>query len=174
MLVHSIFNSVDGEVNIFGQGVFSTFLRLAGCNLRCSWGGECCDTPHALRPSDGKEMSISSVIEELEKIGCSKITITGGEPLLQIEEVVELCRRLPDCDFTIETNGSIEIPDTLLGLRNVYFVIDCKMDSSGMSDNDIGRKNYKKLSEDDYIKFVIYDRDDYNDALSIYEHDILP
>jgi 7-carboxy-7-deazaguanine synthase len=61
--VNDIFASIDGEVNGWGQGRPTTFIRLSGCNLRCSY----CDTKQTWQP--GMSMSTKEVAEEIKKIG---------------------------------------------------------------------------------------------------------
>lgn len=163
MNVYAIFLSIDGEVNLFGQGNLSVFLRLAGCNLRCAY----CDTIQAQGERSGKEYSIENVVREISgfpRIG--KITITGGEPLIQQQSVQELCRILKiqrkRINISIETNGSILIePWKYYGAS---FVADWKLPSSGMSMN-MEADNFRYLGHDDVIKFVISDRLDFDEAL---------
>lgn len=161
MKVYSIFNSIDGEVNLWGQGHFSTFIRLAGCNFEkrpCKY----CDTKYAQSKDSGKEMSIEQIVEEVEKIGCKKVTITGGEPLLQGEEVRKLTRKLwfAKHHTSIETNGSFPL------LRGVFvgsWVIDWKLTGSGMGEY-MKVEHFTPLSANDFVKFVILDKPDYEEA----------
>ena len=89
MKIHSHFISIDGEVNKWGQGVPSVFLRLQNCNLRCSY----CDIPEAQDPKGGRVLSVDQIVEIIRGYECEKITITGGEPLLQEDEIHELLNR---------------------------------------------------------------------------------
>lgn len=102
MKISEIFKSLQGEGPSLGRP--AVFLRLAGCNLRCSW----CDTPYAQK--GGEECSIESVVERLKKVGVEQtkyLVITGGEPILQIEEIRELIFWLQDSiRVGIETNGT--------------------------------------------------------------------
>ncbi|MEM1582972.1 MAG: 7-carboxy-7-deazaguanine synthase QueE, partial [Candidatus Bathyarchaeia archaeon] len=86
MKISEIFFSIEGEGIEIGRP--EVFVRLSGCNLRCSW----CDTKYALK--NGKEMSIEEIIQEIGKYPCKNISITGGEPLLQRKELLELVKRL--------------------------------------------------------------------------------
>jgi 7-carboxy-7-deazaguanine synthase len=160
--VYSIFNSIDGEVNKYHQGRVCTFIRLAGCNIRCKF----CDTKYAQKITSGKDMDIDEVVFEVEKIGCKNVTITGGEPLLQNIQVAELIRVLDRKKYfiSVETNGSLSSFQTQL--KHVSFVMDYKLPSSGMEKNmRIG--NFLLLRESDFIKFVIQDRNDYDRALAV-------
>lgn len=76
MFVNEIFNSIDGEG--LRTGELATFVRLAGCNMRCSY----CDTLYALNENDGKDLKIDEIIQEVEKYKTKNITLTGGEPLI--------------------------------------------------------------------------------------------
>ena len=76
MIVNEIFSSIDGEG--LRTGELTTFIRLAGCNMRCSY----CDTAYALNSSSGREMSINEIVREIEKYKVNNITLTGGEPLI--------------------------------------------------------------------------------------------
>lgn len=164
MLVHNIFQSIDGEVNCRGQGQIATFLRLAGCNLECSY----CDTALARLKENSMTMTPTQIYEELERRKSHKITITGGEPMEQLEELEELVAVLhyrpkqtkgPSPFISIETNGShkvhIDWP--------VCWVMDYKLKSSGMSEA-MKLQNFKGLRDRDFIKFVISDRQDYEQA----------
>ncbi len=124
MNVTEIFTSIDGEVNHFGQGVMTTFIRLAGCNLACSY----CDTPKAHHA--GKQMTIPTILLNVIELGCRKITITGGEPLLQAEETLPLIDILTTegYDVSIETNGTLYIPLSYIRYENVSWVVDYKLD----------------------------------------------
>lgn len=158
MKIYSIFPSIDGEVNSYHQGVVSTFIRFSGCQLSCSY----CDTRYALKISDGKEMSLDEIMEEVEKIGIRKITITGGEPLLQKDDFFHLTKRLwhDKYKFTVETNGSI----SLVGYGVSSWIVDYKLPSSGeyLSMKD---EIFFDLRANDFVKFVIKNRNDYNTAL---------
>lgn len=164
MKINEIFKSINGEVSGGTQGRICTFIRLQGCNFypeECSY----CDTKYAQDLKSGYELTIPQIIEEVEKNKCNYITITGGEPLFQ-EETISLINQLADYYFhiSIETNGSIKIPDTVH--RNIAFVIDWKLGSSGMS-KYMNISNLKNLVEEDIIKFVIADKDDFEEAICV-------
>ena len=89
MNVIEIFASIDGEGS--RQGLLTTFLRLHDCNIRCSY----CDTTYSYGiDSVFTEMTICEVADVIESLGNHRITITGGEPLLQEVAVVELIDEL--------------------------------------------------------------------------------
>ncbi|MCK9544835.1 MAG: radical SAM protein [Novosphingobium sp.] len=162
MKVNEIFTSIDGEVNNWGQGIMSTFIRLQGCNLKCSY----CDTKYAQSTDQPyQSMSVKSIIEKIDSIGCKKITITGGEPFLQIEELQLLCRLLLIYNFniSIETNGSINIPAWAKTSDNISLVIDYKLEFADKMEIN----NFNMLCDRYWIKFIIGSDNDFYRALSI-------
>jgi 7-carboxy-7-deazaguanine synthase len=163
MRIHSHFLSIDGEVNFMGQGIPSIFLRLQGCNIRpfCSY----CDVPEAQDPKGGQEMSVQEVFDIIRGYECPKITITGGEPLLQDKEIHKLLNRLFPYKYkiSIETNGTISTarfrecrkPDP-----DVALVVDYKF--SGHNP-----EAFKYLREWDWVKVVVAGRDDFEAARDV-------
>jgi len=91
--VSEIFYSIEGEGIEIGRP--EVFIRLVGCNLRCEW----CDTKYAF--NDGEEVNIDEIIQEIRRYPCRNVSITGGEPLLQREELLELIRRLKEKNYWI-------------------------------------------------------------------------
>jgi 7-carboxy-7-deazaguanine synthase len=158
--IHSIFESVNGEVCKMGQGSFTHFVRLAGCNLdRCTW----CDTPFAHSPNQGHEVTLSELIPSLNV--CPLVTITGGEPLLQKAALEDLCRELwyQGYSVSIETNGSICVPKDW----HASWVVDYKLPFSGMNAHMIAPANqWSKLHLCDFVKFVVYGEDDLKMAIT--------
>ncbi|MFC2154052.1 7-carboxy-7-deazaguanine synthase QueE [Candidatus Altiarchaeota archaeon] len=156
MKVSEIFASIQGEGRFVGLP--QVFVRLAGCNLRCSW----CDTEYALK--DGEDMSINEVVEEIQRFGLTSVCITGGEPMLQVKEIRQLISSLKGKGYSIvlETNGTTYDED-VFNLVNVV-ACDMKPPSSGQkSDESI----LKRLDEKDYVKIVIQDEGDYEFAKRI-------
>ena len=150
--VVEIFPSLQGEST--WVGVPCTFIRLAGCNLNCSW----CDTEYARDADAGEAMSVEEVLAKVREIDLELVEITGGEPLLQ-EAVYPLMDALVDDDCTVllETNGTVDlsrVPD------DVIRIMDIKCPSSGC-DSTAARANLNILGEHDEVKFVIADRGDY-------------
>lgn len=156
LLVNEIFYSIQGE-SLY-SGLPCTFIRLAGCNLRCAY----CDTQYAY--DEGTEIEINNLIKKISGFGCSLVEITGGEPLLQ-EETPLLIEKLIDDNYTVllETNGSIDISSID---KRCIKIIDIKCPSSKMfSKNNLD--NLNKLGEKDQVKFVIGNRNDYDFAKKI-------
>jgi 7-carboxy-7-deazaguanine synthase len=157
LLVNELFYSIQGESSY--AGFPCVFIRLTGCNLRCSY----CDTAYAYR--DGNFMSLDQILEQVSAYSCPLVEITGGEPLIQ-EETPELAQRLLAAGYRvlIETNGSLDISS--IDARCVK-IVDFKCPSSGMEKkNDFG--NLDRLSRHDEIKFVVGGKKDYGFAKGVY------
>lgn len=148
MKVNEIFKSIDGEG--LRTGELTTFIRLAGCNLRCSY----CDTCYALKNSNGTEMSVDEIVKRAKKYDYRNITLTGGEPLIH-KDVDSLISKLCENGFyvNIETNGSVPIDKYILN-KNILITMDYKLPSSGVEKN-MNLNNLEKLRKNDVLKFVI-------------------
>lgn len=152
-----IFRSIEGEGKRTGK--LCTFIRTAGCNLRCSY----CDTKYSYDEREAGCMQIDDIIETVGTYECPNITITGGEPLIHDEVKNELIPRLLEKGYcvNIETNGSI----LLKGLResvipedqtqeNLFFTMDWKSISSRMNSKML-TENLLELKSYDVLKFVV-------------------
>ena len=163
--VDCIFNSIDGEANgFFGAGQPSTFIRLRGCNLRCTY----CDTVYA-QGSGGTAREVQDIVKRSDLL--DKITITGGEPLLQPECVTLIWALLfAGKKVSVETNGSMIPPAQMLAHilaeDNLRFIVDYKLPSSGMQ-SEMHPEAFANLSDTDVIKFVVADMKDYHIARGI-------
>lgn len=159
--LNTIYSAFMGEVNVHGIGVPCTFVRLAGCNLRCylKTKGCLCDTPEALSMNSGTAVTTSVIIQAVRSHGNKVVCLTGGEPLMQ--DVTELLTELSNEGFhvVVETNGSKSIAP-YRHIRNVSFVVDVKSPSSG-EDERMLEENYSLLNSDDFVKFVVDTADDY-------------
>jgi 7-carboxy-7-deazaguanine synthase len=153
LTINEIFYSIQGESTYAGKPC--VFVRLTGCDLRCSW----CDTPYAF--SEGQKMSVDAVLQQVDAYGSALVEVTGGEPLLQ-EDVYPLMERLLEGGRTVllETGGQIDVSRVPLA---VVKVMDVKCPASGESHrNEWG--NIDRLGSRDQVKFVIKDRGDYEFA----------
>ena len=161
MRVNEIFKSIDGEG--LRTGELTTFIRLAGCNLRCSY----CDTCYALKNSNGTEMSVDEIVKKAKKMDYRNITLTGGEPLIH-RDVDDLISKLCENGFyvNIETNGSVPI-DKYITNKNIILTMDYKLPSSGVEKN-MNLNNLEKLRENDVLKFVI-GKDDFDKLKQVIE-----
>lgn len=160
--VNEIYYSVQGESTY--AGLPCVFVRLTFCNLRCTY----CDTEYAFY--DGKDMAIPTIINEVKKYGCKLVEITGGEPLVQMDECLDLMKQLCDDGFEvlIETGGSLTIKEID---PRVNVIMDLKCPSSGMEKKNL-YENINYLKPVDELKFVIGSREDYEwtvDVMKKYE-----
>ena len=154
--VSEIFYSIQGESTYAGKPC--VFVRLAGCDLRCSW----CDTAYAF--SDGEKMSVDDVLQHVEQYGTPLVEVTGGEPLLQ-SDVYPLMEALLEQGRTVllETGGHVDV-SRVPGA--VVKVLDVKCPASGEVEK-IHWGNIDQLGSRDQVKFVIQDRADYEFARDV-------
>lgn len=148
--ITEIFHSIQGESTHAGRRC--AFVRLAGCNLRCSW----CDSAYTF--AGGEKMSLDDVMAKVRALGCDLVEVTGGEPLAQ-PEALDLIRALCDegCEVLVETSGSIDIEPVD---RRAKLILDVKCPGSGELERNHW-PNLDKLKPHDEVKFVIADRADY-------------
>lgn len=147
MKVIELFLSVNGEG--LKSGELATFVRFAGCNLRCPY----CDTKYSYENPKYIEMSIDEIISKIESFKAYNVTLTGGEPLIQ-KDIDILIKKLSDKGYRVEleTNGSVDI-SKYVGLKGVAFTLDYKGPTSLMEDKML-LDNYKYLTKNDVVKFV--------------------
>ncbi len=165
MQITEIYKSIQGEST--HAGLPCVFVRLTGCNLRCSW----CDSEYTF--SGGHRMALEEVLEEVERLNPhgGLVEITGGEPMLQERDVVPLMQRLLDAGHTVllETSGERpleRVPD------GVIKIVDVKCPNSGEPDT-FHIENLETLNSHDEIKFVLSDRTDYDFARDfVNRHDL--
>lgn len=150
LVVHEIYPSIQGESSF--AGLPCTFVRLTGCNLRCSY----CDTPQAF--FGGTRMKRREVLQRALDTGTKLVELTGGEPLLQ-PGAIPLMRELADAGRTVllETSGERDISEVD---PRVHRIVDLKTPSSGESSRNRW-ENVALLGPRDEVKFVIGDRRDY-------------
>lgn len=149
--VYEIFRSIQGETT--RAGFPSLFIRLAGCNLNCSW----CDTAYAR--TGGEPMTVDEIISRVKAAGrFDHITVTGGEPLCQ-DGTPALLAALAGGGYSIqvETNGSLPVSLIPEGVRRI---VDVKPPSSG-EESSFDMENLGHLARGDELKFVAADRADY-------------
>lgn len=156
MQITEIYKSLQGEST--HAGLPCLFVRLTGCNLRCSW----CDSEYAFY--GGRKMTPEEVFAEVEQLSPNGglVEITGGEPMLQDREVVPLMRQLLEGGYQVllETSGERPLDRVPAG---VIKIVDVKCPNSGEPDT-FRMENLDTLSDRDEIKFVLSDRADYEFA----------
>jgi 7-carboxy-7-deazaguanine synthase len=169
-----IFETVEGEG--LKSGFPTTFVRVFNCNLRCTW----CDTTYSYAPAKAEFFAtIQEITEKVTELGNVNVCLTGGEPLMHGEKSLALIKEIADLPFIedihIETNGAINLK-AFIDLRNdrekvkekVRFIMDYKLPASGEMDKMVA-ENFHYLEEQDEIKFVIQDRNDYEVAVQTYK-----
>ena len=152
MYIIEIYKSVQGESSF--AGLPCIFVRLAGCNLRCTW----CDSEYTF--TGGRKMSLNEVMGEVEKLAPVKLVeITGGEPMLQEREVVPLMDELLAHGYQvlIETSGERPLENVP---KSVHKIVDVKCPASGEG-GSFRLENLDALTKNDELKFVIASREDY-------------
>ncbi|OGU68103.1 MAG: 7-carboxy-7-deazaguanine synthase, partial [Ignavibacteria bacterium RBG_16_36_9] len=153
--INEIYHSIQGESTHAGRPC--VFVRLTYCNLRCTY----CDTEYAFY--EGKDLSVQQVIDEVEKYNCKLVEVTGGEPLVQMDECLDLMKMLCELGYEvmIETGGSLSIKDID---PRVKIIMDLKCPSSGMEKKNL-YENLKYLKLTDELKIVMGNREDYEWSL---------
>src|SRR5947209_7792164 len=156
MQITEIYKSVQGEST--HAGLLCVFVRLTGCNLRCSW----CDSEYTFQ--GGCKMETQAVLDEVRRLspGGGLVEITGGEPMLQEREVVPLMQQLLHDGYQvlIETSGERPLARVPAG---VIKIVDVKCPHSGEPDT-FAIENLEALQPHDDMKFVLSDRVDYEFA----------
>ena len=161
LAVNEIYLSLQGESTF--AGLPCVFVRLTGCNLRCSY----CDTAYAF--TEGTRRSLTEIIAEIHRLAATYapaasaprlplVELTGGEPLLQ-PNTLPLMRQLCDAGFTVllETSGALDISPVDARVRRI---MDLKCPSSGEVERNRW-ENLAHLKSTDEIKFVIGTVEDY-------------
>jgi 7-carboxy-7-deazaguanine synthase len=146
------FNVVEKFVSIEGEGIRSgypaVFVRFAGCNLSCSW----CDTKYANENPQYEQIGIDALLDFILSTGIKRVTLTGGEPLIQPHIYILIDRLIYEgFEVNIETNGSVSIKHVP---RDAIITMDYKCPSSGMEDRMIV-DNISLLGQKDVLKFVV-------------------
>jgi 7-carboxy-7-deazaguanine synthase len=156
LVVHEIYASIQGESSF--AGVPCTFVRLTGCNLRCTW----CDTTHAFK--GGTRLKRREVVERALAFDTPLVELTGGEPLLQ-PGALPLMTELADAGRTVlvETSGERDVSRVD---PRVHRIVDLKAPGSGESARNRW-SNLEHLGKRDEIKIVLASREDYEWARDV-------
>ena len=165
LIINEIFYSIQGETS--RSGLPTTFVRLTGCPLRCSY----CDTEYAFK--NGSKMSFDEISSAIKKNDSMYVTVTGGEPLAQ-KNAIEFLKYLCDMNYSVSVETSNAYDISAIDSR-ASVILDVKTPASHESDKNM-ISNYKKLKPNDEIKFVICNLDDFNwarDYISLHNLDTL-
>jgi 7-carboxy-7-deazaguanine synthase len=154
--ISEIYKSLQGEST--HAGLPCVFVRLTGCNLRCSW----CDSEFSFY--GGRKVTLQEVLSEIARLSPAGglVEITGGEPMLQEREVIPLMEQLLDADYQVLLETSGERPLARVP-KQVIKIVDVKCPHSG-EPNTFAFENLKALRPHDELKFVLTDRTDYEFA----------
>jgi 7-carboxy-7-deazaguanine synthase len=156
MQITEIYKSLQGEST--HAGLPCVFVRLTGCNLRCSW----CDSEYTFQ--GGRKMAMEEVRDEVKRLSPDRglVEITGGEPMLQEREVVPLMQRLLEDGYQVLLETSGERPLKTVPTE-VIKIVDVKCPNSGEQDT-FRIDNLETLIAHDEVKFVLSGRADYEFA----------
>jgi 7-carboxy-7-deazaguanine synthase len=166
MHIVEIYKSLQGESSF--AGLPCVFVRLAGCNLRCSW----CDSEYTF--AGGQKMSDAAILAEVQRLapppiappsihgGGGLVEITGGEPMLQERELIPFMRQLLASGYELLLETSGERPLALVP-REVHKIVDVKCPASG-EHLRFRPENLSTLTGRDELKFVLASRADYEYA----------
>jgi 7-carboxy-7-deazaguanine synthase len=156
MQITEIYKSLQGEST--HAGLPCVFVRLTGCNLRCSW----CDSEYTFQ--GGRKMDIEAVQDEVMRLSPNGglVEITGGEPMLQERELLPLMRQLLDAGYRVllETSGERPLERVPAGIIKI---VDVKCPDSGEA-GTFHLENLETLTAQDEVKFVLSGRADYEFA----------
>jgi len=154
--ITEIYKSLQGEST--HAGLPCVFVRLTGCNLRCSW----CDSEFSFY--GGRKMPLEEVLHEVARLSPAGglVEVTGGEPMLQEREVIPLLERLLEADYQVllETSGERQLSRVP---KQVIKIVDVKCPHSGEPDT-FELDNLNALRPHDELKFVLTGRTDYEFA----------
>lgn len=164
-----IFETVEGEGT--RAGFPTIFVRLFGCNLRCTW----CDTKYSYPPEEAASvMTIDEIVAQVRTYRSTHLCLTGGEPLLYGEKSAALIEALLKIDtltdLHIETNGAIDLTMFMQRIDSpkVRYIMDYKLPDSGETAAMIVG-NFAKLRKQDELKFVIGSDRDFAEAVRVLE-----
>ena len=156
MQITEIYKSLQGEST--HAGLPCVFVRLTGCNLRCSW----CDSEYTFQ--GGHKMTSEEVRHEVKRLSPNGglVEITGGEPMLQERELVPLMRQLLESGYRLllETSGERPLEHVP---AEVIKIVDVKCPNTGEADT-FRSENLITLTANDEVKFVLTGRTDYEFA----------
>ncbi|MDQ1389485.1 MAG: 7-carboxy-7-deazaguanine synthase [Acidobacteriaceae bacterium] len=156
MQITEIYKSLQGESTY--AGLPCVFVRLTGCNLRCTW----CDSEYTFH--GGRKMTPEQVMDEVSRLSPNGglVEITGGEPMLQERDLLPLMRQLLEAGYRVllETSGERPLQRVPAGIIKI---VDVKCPDSGEADT-FHIENLETLGPQDEVKFVLSGRPDYEFA----------
>lgn len=162
-----IFETVEGEGT--RAGFPTVFVRLFGCNLRCTW----CDTAYSYPPAAAETvLTIEEIVEQVSHYRATHLCLTGGEPLLYGSHSLMLLQALASVerltDIHVETNGAVDVAPFLAAVTSpkVRYIVDYKLPGSGEAERML-TDNLKLLRPQDELKFVVASEEDFQEAVRV-------
>lgn len=155
--VTEIFRSIQGESTHAGRPC--SFVRLTGCPMRCVW----CDSEYTF--TGGELIAMSDVMKTVREFGCRLVEVTGGEPLAQKNAFI-LIRKLCDdgFDVLVETGGYVSAEGVD---ERASIILDVKCPASGEAERNHWANLERLRPEQDEVKFVIAEMDDWEYAQDV-------
>lgn len=163
MKIAEIYAGIEGEGSRIGNP--QTFIRLQGCKVGCTW----CDTKYAQDEKLGEEKKIDEIVQEVEKIGLGSVSITGGNPLEQAEQLLDLIKVLNKKKFhiSIEATGQ-EFNKSIFDIVD-FISCDIKPPSSKVKADLSNIENiFSKYDYKSQFKIVVADKKDLDFACEVY------
>ena len=160
LTINEIFYSIEGEGK--RAGTPCVFVRTCGCNLMCYY----CDTQYAQKLEQGTNLSIEEIVTQISQFNCDKVTLTGGEPLLQ-PNISLLIGALMQRGYevNIETNGSLPLSPFRYDGK-LFYTMDWKTAASGCT-KFMHRENVLYIQKEDVLKFVVGSKEGLEEAKEI-------
>ena len=173
-----IFRTVQGEG--VSAGTPAVFLRLATCNLKCSW----CDTKYTWDWSkyeyerEVATVSSEQASERIRALGTHRLVITGGEPLMQQRALEPMLRglRSEGYECEVETNGTLAPSEAMIACINQWNVSPKLANSHNELDRRRVPKSLRTFRDLDnaWFKFVIAEKADIDEVGSVVEEYEIP
>jgi 7-carboxy-7-deazaguanine synthase len=156
MWITEIYKSLQGESTY--TGLSCVFVRLTGCNLRCTW----CDSEYTF--TGGRRMMQEEIFREVRRLSPDGglVEVTGGEPMLQERELLPFMQQLIDSGYRVLLETSGERPLARVPAQ-VVKIVDVKCPDSGEG-GTFAPENLEALTLSDEVKFVLSSRADYEFA----------
>lgn len=154
LLVNEMFASLSGEISMVAHAGTKTYIvRFAGCNLRCPY----CDAKSAQKTDYSVPLTnfttqglIEHLTATINVMRFQHLLFTGGEPLLQQEELSKICEALlhtyPSLRITIETNGTVELLPSMFCDNRICLVVDIKTDECCNTDPSNNNKGVSLIN----------------------------
>ncbi|MBI3635941.1 MAG: 7-carboxy-7-deazaguanine synthase QueE [Candidatus Rokubacteria bacterium] len=161
------FFSIQGEG--VTAGLPAIFIRLQGCSVGCHW----CDTKYSWDPAEGREQTLEALLEEVATFPCSRVVVTGGEPLESplFAPLVEVLKTRHYA-VEVETSGTLPPPSVPVDQWNVSLKLANSRVPEATRINPKAIRDF--LDRDAWWKFVVADRGDIGEVRQLMQRFTLP